>query len=191
MDDRLVFPYTLRLRTHKNTKLSVFSLVMALICATLFLGSCKHRPGIGYNQGYAPEQPIPFDHSLHAGQYKIDCKYCHTSTETSRHASVPSLNICMNCHLTVGNDSPHIAKIREAYNNQTSIQWVKVHMLPDHVSFNHKRHVQKGVACATCHGDVENMKKIRQEQDLSMGWCVNCHRQPENQAPLDCVTCHQ
>ena len=153
--------------------------------------ACKNRPGIGYNQGHAPEQPIPYDHELHAGKLKIDCLYCHANAEISRHASVPSLNICMNCHLTVGQNNPNIDKLREAYNNKTPIKWAKVHMLPDFVHFNHKRHVQKGVACQTCHGPIETMKKVKQHSDLSMGWCVNCHREPEHNAPLNCTTCHQ
>lgn len=166
------------------------SLVLTLAAGLLALAACKNRPGIGYNQGYAPEQPIPFDHQLHAGTYKMDCLYCHANAEISRHASVPSLNICMNCHLTVGS-GPHIQKLRDAYNGNQPIEWVKVHMLPDFVHFNHKRHVQKGVSCQTCHGPVETMKKVKQHSDLSMGWCVTCHREPQHNAPLDCTTCHQ
>jgi hypothetical protein len=145
---------------------------------------------MGYNQGYMPDQPIPFSHELHAGTYKLDCKYCHTSVEVSRHASVPSLNICMNCHMTVKTDSPWIQKITAAYNNGTSIAWQKVHLLPDHVKFNHAPHIKAGKDCATCHGPVETMKQIYQFAPLSMGWCVNCHRQPENHASTNCSTCH-
>ena len=166
------------------------SLLFALVVGLTVLGACKHRPGIGYNKGYEPKQPIPYDHSLHAGKYKIDCQYCHANAEVSRHATVPSLNICMNCHLTVGN-GPDIKKLRDAYNNNKPIEWVKVHMLPDFVHFNHKRHVRKGVKCQTCHGAIETMKTVRQVKDLSMGWCVTCHRKPEHNAPLNCSTCHQ
>lgn len=145
---------------------------------------------IGYNQGYQPDQPIPFSHKLHAGQYKIDCKYCHTGTEVSRHASVPSLNVCMNCHMVVKTDSDYIKKITQAYNDGTSIAWKKVHLLPDFVKFNHAAHIKAGKDCTTCHGDVSGMEKIQQVAPLSMGWCVECHRQPENKAPLNCSTCH-
>src|SRR5260370_1044747 len=96
-----------------------------------------HKGVIGYNQRYMPDQPLPFSHELHAGQYKLDCKYCHTSVEVSRHASIPSLNICMNCHLQVKTDSPWIQKLQAAYNSGESIAWKKVHMLPDFVKFNH------------------------------------------------------
>ena len=168
----------------------IFLTLLAMVLA-LFAASCKHRPGIGYNQGYSPEQPIPYDHSLHAGTYKIPCLYCHAGAEVSRHALVPSINICMNCHLTVATDKPNIQLLSDAYANDKPIQWVKVHMLPDFVNFNHRRHVLKGVACQTCHGPIETMKRVSQFSDLSMGWCINCHRQPENNAPLNCTTCHQ
>lgn len=145
---------------------------------------------IGYNQGYQPEQPIPFSHKLHAGQYKMDCKYCHTGTEVSRHASVPPLNICMNCHMVVKTDSPWIQKLTEAYTSGKSIAWKKVHLLPDHVKFNHAPHIKAGKDCTVCHGDVKEMERVKQNASLAMGWCVNCHRQPENKAPLNCSTCH-
>lgn len=144
----------------------------------------------GYNNGYQPEQPLPFSHAQHAGQYKIDCLYCHTSVDKSRHATVPSLNVCMNCHIAVKTDSPWIQQLRSAYEKGQSIPWVKVHMLPDFVQFNHQRHVNKDVACQTCHGPVETMEKVYQYTDLSMGWCVNCHRKPEHNAPVNCSTCH-
>lgn len=166
--------------------------LMTTACDSLKWGN------IGYNQGYAPEQPLPFSHKLHAGQYKVPCLYCHTNVEKSTHASVPSLNVCMNCHLVVGADKPNIQKLQEAYNEGKSMKWVKVHLLPDHVKFNHKRHVKRLAqdpmnrqeACKTCHGEVQTMDKVQQVQGLSMGWCINCHRKPENKAPLNCSTCH-
>jgi hypothetical protein len=145
---------------------------------------------IGYNQGYEPDQPIPYSHKLHAGDLKIDCKYCHSQVTESRHAAVPPLNVCMNCHLTVKTDSPHIQKLAEAYNSGKSIAWNKVHLLPDHVKFNHAPHIKAGKDCTICHGNVQEMEKVKQVSSLSMGWCVNCHRQPENKAPTNCSTCH-
>lgn len=151
---------------------------------------------MGYNINYEPTQPIPYSHELHAGKYKIDCKYCHTSTEESRHASVPSLNICMNCHMVVKPGSPHIQKLTKAYNSGEPIEWQKVHLLPDHVKFNHAAHILSGKlgegkqACFQCHGRVDTMVEVKQVKDLSMGWCVNCHRQPEYDAPTTCSTCH-
>lgn len=150
----------------------------------------NNKVAIGYNKGYMPDQPLPFSHKQHAGDYQIDCKYCHTSTEVSRHASVPSLNICMNCHIVVKTDSPWIQKLTEAYNSGKSIAWEKVTLLPDHVKFNHAAHVKAGKECTTCHGPVQEMQKVYQYSSLAMGWCVNCHRQPENNAPTNCSTCH-
>ena len=146
----------------------------------------------GYNKGYMPDQPINFPHTIHAGKYKIDCKYCHVGTETSRHATVPSLNVCMNCHgpAMVQNESPEIQKMRDAYNNNRPIAWNKINLLPDHVKFNHAPHIKAGKDCTICHGPVAEMTKVYQYQSLAMGWCVNCHRQPENNAPITCGTCH-
>lgn len=160
------------------------------------------------NQGYAPEQPIPFSHKLHAGDNKIPCMYCHSSAEKSRHASIPSLNVCMNCHNVVKTDSPLIKQVRAAYDSGKPIEWVRVHELPDYVYFPHKRHVAKGVSCETCHGNVKEMDRIEQKGALTMGWCMECHRgqttpkdvlrrvyphmkNPEGPvASVSCNTCH-
>lgn len=169
----------------------------------------NNKLSIGYNIGYQPTQPVPFSHKQHAGDYKIDCKYCHTNVGASRHSSVPSLNICMNCHLSVGTGKEEIQKLQKRYAEGESIPWIKVHMLPDHVKFNHSRHIAAGKECSTCHGPIENMEKVYQYSDLSMGWCVNCHRgdpnydpqltteeikkyegSDHNQAPINCSTCH-
>jgi len=128
------------------------------------------------NQGYAPEQPIPFSHRLHAGVNKIPCTYCHSGAERSRHATIPALNVCMNCHSVVKVDSPHIQKLRKAYAEGKPIEWIRVHELPDYVYFPHKRHVAKGIACETCHGNVKEMDRIEQKSALTMGWCMECHR---------------
>jgi len=171
-------------------------LSVLIVVATSLLSGCKFQPGIGYNKGFSPDQPIAFDHSLHVQQNKIQCQYCHNQGERSAHSTIPALSTCMNCHLVIRNkpgtkdESPEIAKLVEAYNAGKSIPWVKVHMLPDHVKFNHSAHVLKGVNCQTCHGEVENMKKVEQFSDLSMGWCVNCHREPQHNAPTNCSTCH-
>ena len=148
---------------------------------------------IGYNKGYAPEQPIAFSHELHAGQYKMQCLYCHSSAERANHSAVPSLNVCMNCHLVVATDRPDIQKLAEAYNNNTPIAWKKVHMLPDHVRFNHKRHVEKygaPQACHKCHGPVESMEVMYQPPPLPRGGCISSPREKKNQAPVSCSPCH-
>jgi len=128
------------------------------------------------NQGYAPEQPIPFSHKIHAGDNKMACAYCHVGVEKSRHASVPSVNVCMNCHTVVKTDSPHIQNLQKHYREGIPIEWIRVHELPDFAYFPHKRHVAKGVACEACHGDVRKMDKVYQFAPLNMGWCMDCHR---------------
>jgi hypothetical protein len=128
------------------------------------------------NQGYMPEQPIPFSHKIHAGDNKIACLYCHSGAERSKHATVPAVNVCMNCHSVVKTDSPHIQKLRKHFEEGKPIEWVRIHEVPDFVYFPHKRHVTKGVSCETCHGDVKTMDKVYQAQPLTMGWCIQCHR---------------
>jgi hypothetical protein len=164
--------------------------ILLFVFMGLFLVGCKFQYGIGYNKGYQPEQPIPFDHSLHVGTHNIQCQYCHNQVERSTHSNIPALQTCMNCHNQVKTDSPYITKLREAYDAGGSVEWVKVHMLPDHVRFNHSAHLNKGVSCQTCHGEIEKMKVVYQYSDLSMGWCINCHREKESKAPLNCSTCH-
>lgn len=143
---------------------------------------------VGNNTGYAPEQPIPFSHKRHAGDNKIPCLYCHSNADNSKHATIPAMNVCMNCHRVVKTDSPLIQQVTQMVNSGKAFEWVKVHDLPDFVYFSHKRHVLKGFACAKCHGDVASMARIKQVQPLTMGFCLNCHR--ENKGPQDCYTCH-
>jgi len=143
---------------------------------------------VGDNRGYAPEQPIPFSHKIHAGDNQIPCMYCHVNADKSRHSTVPSMNICMNCHKVVKTDSPWIQKLTQAYKENKPLNWVKVHDMPDHVYFNHKRHIAKGIDCSTCHGDVAKQDRVTQNKTLNMGFCVKCHR--ENKAPTECSTCH-
>jgi hypothetical protein len=130
--------------------------------------------------GYAPDQPVAYSHKLHAGLLGLDCRYCHQNVERSPHASVPDTNTCMNCHAQVRKDSPLLEKVRESAAKETPIPWVKVHMLPDYAYFNHAAHVHAGVGCASCHGRVDQMEIVRQVEPLSMRWCLDCHRNPEN-----------
>ncbi|MFN6943392.1 MAG: cytochrome c3 family protein [Cytophagaceae bacterium] len=139
---------------------------------------------IGVEQGYAPVQPIPFSHALHAGEYEIDCNYCHTGAAKGKQAGIPSLNICMNCHGQITSGPIYgeeaIATVREAYEKNTPIQWVRIHNLPDLAYFNHSQHVDVGgIKCQTCHGPVQEMEVVYQYSPLTMGWCINCHRETE------------
>lgn len=144
---------------------------------------------LGNSIGYAPEQPIPFSHKIHAGDNQIQCLYCHVNADKGRHATVPSLNVCMNCHSVVKADSPWIQKIKEHYEKNQPIEWTKVFDQPDFVYFNHRPHIAKGFACETCHGDIKQMSRVEQVEPLHMGYCLDCHRQ--NGAPTSCNTCHR
>jgi len=136
---------------------------------------------IGRSQDYSPMQPIKFSHAVHAGQNGTDCFYCHSSATYSKTAGIPPVNVCMNCHLIVRKGTRsgtfEISKVISSFENQKPIEWIKVHNLPDHVFFSHAQHVSAGkVDCAECHGDVKKMDVIKQVSDLSMGWCIECHR---------------
>jgi hypothetical protein len=128
--------------------------------------------------GYAPVQPVPFDHSLHAGQLGIDCRYCHASVEKSATSSVPTAQTCMNCHSTIKPQSPLLEVVRQSYQTGDPVPWVKIHSNPDYVYFNHSVHVSRGVSCVECHGKVNEMVVVRQDQPHSMSWCLDCHRDP-------------
>ncbi|MFN8284695.1 MAG: c-type cytochrome [Chitinophagales bacterium] len=160
----------------------------------LFFNIVNGAIDLGRSQGYAPEQPIKFSHALHVGQNQIECQYCHTGVEKSKHASIPGLQICMNCHKYVKQGPKYgteeIAKIYAAQGwdpdqakfvrAPKNFEWIKIHNLPDHVYFNHSQHVKVGgIKCQTCHGKVEEYEVMKQFAPLSMGWCINCHRQTE------------
>lgn len=160
----------------------ITALVIALVAKTAIDGLYS----VGVQQGYAPAQPIAFSHALHAGQYEIACQYCHTGVEIGKSANIPSANICMNCHTHIQNVggkegiSPEIAKIYAAVDNNQPIEWVRVHNLPDLAYFNHSQHVAVGgIECQTCHGPIQEMEVVGQHSSLTMGWCIDCHRQTE------------
>ncbi len=130
-------------------------------------------------QGVAREQPVPFSHTHHVGSMGIDCRYCHTTVEVSSVAQVPPTKTCMNCHSQIWVTSPTLEPVRASYRTDESIKWTKVHDLPDFVYFNHSIHVKKGVGCETCHGRVDTMPLMYQQNSLEMQWCLDCHRNPE------------
>lgn len=143
--------------------------------------------------GYEPTQPVPFSHKIHAGQLQMDCRYCHSFAEESSHSNVPVNQVCFNCHGTgkgnIRSSSPKLARVMEAEASGQSIPWVKIHKLPDYAYFNHSAHLNRGISCASCHGKVNEMEVVRQDQPQSMGWCLQCHRNPEdNLRPLDQIT---
>lgn len=128
--------------------------------------------------GYQPVQPVPFDHSLHAGQLGIDCRYCHASVEKSATSSVPAAQTCMNCHSIIKSASPLLEVVRQSYATGEPVPWVKIHQNPDYVYFNHSVHVNRGVSCVECHGKINEMPTVHQDQSHSMSWCLDCHRNP-------------
>lgn len=139
--------------------------------------------------GYQPVQPIPFSHAVHVGQLQMDCRYCHTTVEHAAFAAIPPTQTCLNCHAAIKSDSPLLEDLNTSFEQGTPVSWVKVHDLPDFVYFDHSAHVNKGVACQTCHGRIDEMEEVRQDQPLSMAWCLECHRNPEDYLrPRDEVT---
>jgi len=134
------------------------------------------------------EQPVPFSHQHHAGQLGIDCRYCHTSVEVAANAGMPPTRTCMTCHSQIWTNAEMLEPVRESFRTNRPIEWTRVHDLPDFVYFNHSIHVSKGVACETCHGPVNDMPLMYQENTLHMEWCLECHRHPEKYVrPKDAV----
>ena len=148
--------------------------------------------------GYAPEQPIPYSHELHAGKLGLDCTYCHTTVDKAAFAAIPPTQTCMNCHTGIKPDSPKfqhvvdgkpISQLKESWETGRPLKWIKVHDLADFSYFNHGAHVAGGIGCVSCHGRIDQMEVVAQNQPLSMGWCLSCHRNPENfLRPKDQIT---
>jgi cytochrome c551/c552 len=190
----LTYWESLKLWIGRNRLLTAFVIILLVVMG--LKDTWDALAGIGVYQGYKPEQPINFSHKIHAGQNKINCVYCHSSVEKSRHAGIPSTNICMNCHSAVSKGSvtgtTEIAKIYEAVGwdaekkeytgKEKPVKWIKIHNLPDHAYFNHSQHVVVGkVECQECHGKIEEMDVVEQHAPLTMGWCINCHGEKEVQ----------
>jgi hypothetical protein len=184
---------------------------IAMVTVVLFVVggylTTKGAMAYGRSQDYQPEQPIYYSHAVHAGTNQINCQYCHTGAAQGKQATIPSVNVCMNCHQAIneykgekmyneaGEEVDGTAEIKKLYkyagfeegkpwdpSKAKPIEWVRIHNLPDHVYFNHAQHVKAGqVACQTCHGEIQKMGEVKQFSDLSMGWCVNCHRETKVQ----------
>ncbi|MBY0587510.1 cytochrome c3 family protein [bacterium] len=183
-----------------NTLLGLIGPVMTLgliyVVAVLWFGAVPNTTDVGY----APTQPIPFSHKLHAGDLKMDCRYCHTSVEKAAFAAIPPTSTCLNCHsgkdaagqvvaTAIHSDSPKLAPVRESAATGQPIEWIKVHDLPDYAYFNHSAHVTRGVSCVSCHDRIDRMEKVYQSKELSMSWCLSCHRNPDpHLRPAEFVT---
>jgi hypothetical protein len=164
-------------RTNTYAKVSIFGGVF-FIAGGLWGLAALNRSDYATRAHVARQQPIPFSHKHHAGELGIDCRYCHTSVEQSARASIPATQVCMNCHSQIWTDSPTLEPVRASFLSGKSIRWIKVHDLPDFVYFNHSAHVNKGVACVTCHGRIDRMNLVFKEHSLQMEWCIGCHRNP-------------
>jgi hypothetical protein len=139
--------------------------------------------------GYAPEQPVPYSHRLHAGQLGIDCRYCHANVERSFEAMIPPTQTCMGCHAIIRTDSARLEPVRHSWTTGDPVEWERVHNLPDHAYFDHSVHLAGGVGCASCHGRIDDMEVVEQAEPLSMGWCLDCHRDPaEHIRPVSRIT---
>ena|SRR5207247_1702808 len=165
--------------TNTFSKLSIFGAVF-IIAAIAAVLTAINRSGYVTEAGVSREQPVPFSHRHHVGGMGIDCRYCHTSVENAAFANIPPTKTCINCHSQIWANSPTLEPVRESFRTEKSIQWTRVHDLPDFAYFNHSIHVNKGIGCSTCHGPVDNMPLVWQEKSLQMEWCLECHRHPES-----------
>ncbi|MHB8878618.1 MAG: cytochrome c3 family protein [Myxococcaceae bacterium] len=169
------------------------------VLATVLLVGYVTEPD-RFVRGFEPEQPIHFSHRLHAGDNHIPCLYCHTGATRSRSATVPPLDTCMNCHRVTRTDRPAIKQLAALYESGKPIEWRRIYSLPDHVYFDHRPHVNGGIACQECHGEVQGMERVSQHMSLRMGACLDCHRDPGpalpagspiKQGPTNCNACHR
>lgn len=175
----------------RSTNLLTLKIVL---CVTVL--SCAVSVGFAYyftpkytQVGYQPVQPVPFSHKIHAGQLGMDCRYCHSFVEVAAHSNIPTTQVCWNCHQQVQKDSPKLAAVRESWQTGKPIEWIQIHKTPDYVYFNHSVHVNRGISCVSCHGKINEMEVVYEAKPLSMSWCLDCHRHPENALrPVDQVT---
>ncbi len=186
--------------TNHLSKASIFGGLFIVIALIYVFDKLSTGPYVN-GQNVVREQPIPFSHEHHVRGLGIDCRYCHTTVETSAFAGLPSTKTCMTCHSQVWTNAEILEPLRQAYKTGQPLRWTRVHNLPDYVYFDHSIHIAKGVACMTCHGPVDRMPLMYQQNSLHMTWCLECHRHPANstrevhiknaQKLSDCYACHR
>ena len=164
--------------TNALAKITIYGAIFVL-AAALYATVELNRSSWNTGQWVERQQPVQFSHKHHVGDDGIDCRYCHSSVETSASAGMPSTNTCMSCHKQIWSDSPYLEPVRASFRDGKPIEWIRVHDLPDYVFFNHSIHVNKGVGCSTCHGRIDEMPILFQAATLQMEWCLECHRAPE------------
>src|SRR6476469_64311 len=165
--------------TNALAKISIYGAVFVVVAA-LWATVELNRSAWNTGQWLERQQPIQFSHAHHVGDDGIDCRYCHTSVETSAFAGIPPTKTCMNCHSVLWNSAPILEPVRASFRDDKPLHWIRVHDLPDFAYFNHSIHVKKGMGCETCHGRVDRMPLMLQQNSLQMEWCINCHRHPED-----------
>src|SRR3982075_3318698 len=177
------FPHSAN--AYARTSLALLIVIVAALGLTGY--ELQSSPWVT-REGVRPEQPVPFSHQHHVTGLGIDCRYCHTSVENSSFAGIPPTKTCMNCHSQIWTNAQLLEPVRASYRSGESLQWTRVNQLPDFVYFNHSIHINKGVGCNTCHGPVDQMPLMYQQESLQMAWCLECHRAPEkNLRPRDQV----
>jgi hypothetical protein len=152
-----------------------FVVVIGLTAGTWYYVTPKYT-----KVGYQPVQPVPFPHDIHVTQLGMDCRYCHSFVETAAHSNVPNTQTCMACHQQVQKDNPKLEPVRASWKSGDPVEWAWIHRLPDYVFYNHAAHVNRGISCASCHGQVNHMPAMYDAKPMSMKWCLDCHRHPEN-----------
>ena len=169
------------------SRVTIFGAVFVVAALSWMAMEVQRSPYVTY-AGVRKPQPVPFSHQHHVSGLGIDCRYCHTSVETSSFAGIPPTKTCMNCHSQIWTNAQLLEPVRASYKSGESLQWTRVNQLPDFVFFNHSIHVNKGVGCNTCHGPVDKMPLMYQQESLQMEWCLSCHRAPgKNLRPRDQV----
>jgi len=164
-----------------TNKAPLYSAVGSALALIVVVGLVWYYASPWYTDvGYRPTQPVPYSHKVHARDLGLDCRFCHTGVETSPVAGIPPTKTCMNCHNMIKADSDKLTLIRESFKNGTPMKWVRVHKSPDYVYFDHSAHINVGVGCASCHGNIAEMEVVAQFKPLSMGWCLDCHRNPDD-----------
>lgn len=160
------------------SKASIAFAVFGIGALLWLTGAVNRSPYVTW-QDVVREQPVPFSHKHHVAGLGLDCRYCHTSVDEGAFAGMPSTKVCMTCHSQVWTEAPLLEPVRESWRTDRSIEWTRVHDLPDYAYFNHSIHVSKGIGCASCHGRVDQMPLVWREETLNMEWCLECHREPE------------
>jgi hypothetical protein len=173
--DHWTFP-----KWHNQIPLVVFGVIGPVATILVIAGVWYYFSPRYTDVGYRPEQPVAYSHKLHAGDLGLDCRYCHTGVEIASSARVPPTQTCMNCHTQIKSKSPKLRLVRESWIEDKPIEWVRIHKTPDYAYFEHSAHIQAGVGCESCHGRIDQMVEVTQAEPLNMGWCLDCHRNPEN-----------